>query len=444
MKTISALMMTAAAGLFSLGAWADDTATASTDTPQRGHRDKRNTVWIIGADPQTDDVWVLKGKAIDIYATTVKEGFQQSGVPNFIISDRSNKAVFGIGGFVSFRTAYDWSNVIDNKDFVTYDIPMLKTPSNKQRLLMDVSTSRLFFKTIVNTKALGPIETYIETDFRGGDNVLRLREAYVSFKGLTFGQTATTFADLQAAPTTIDFQGPNAYTYRRNLMIRYHLNISPSWEFAVAAEMPGVSATTPTRAAYVIPQRVPDFPMYFQYNWNQGRSHLRASGILRTMNYYDNTSMNTQTELGWGAMLSGNIALSKSASFFGQVVYGEGIENYIQDLNGNGYDLVSDPNRLGRLQTLPAMGWMAGLQVNFTRNWQMNAAYSQVSVWDKNDYFAQAPDAYRLSQYIVGNLFYRISPAFNVGVEYLYGTRKNVNHELGHANRAQMMVQFNF
>lgn len=49
MKTINALMMTAAAGLFSLGAWADDTATASTDTPQRGHRDKRNTVWIIGA-----------------------------------------------------------------------------------------------------------------------------------------------------------------------------------------------------------------------------------------------------------------------------------------------------------------------------------------------------------------------------------------------------------
>ncbi len=444
MKTFNALLMTAAVGLSSLGAWADNSGSASADNPQRRPHDKRNTVWIIGSDPRTDDVWILKGKAIDIYANTVKEGFQQSGVPNFIISDRANKAVFGIGGFVSFRTAYDWSNVIQNKDFVTYDIPMVKTPTNKQRLRMDASTSRLFFKTIVNTKALGQIETYIETDFRGGDNVLRLREAYVSFKGLTFGQTATTFADLQAAPNTIDFQGPNAYTYNRNLMIRYHLNISPSWEFAIAAEMPGVSATTPTQAAYVIPQRVPDIPLYFQYNWNQGRSHLRASGLLRTMNYYDNIGQHTQTKLGWGAMLSGNIALSKAANFFGQIVYGEGVENYIQDLNGNGYDLVTDPNRPGRLQTLPAMGWLAGVQLNFSENWQMNAAYSQVSVWDKNNYFAQAPDTYRLSQYIVGNLFYNISPAFNVGVEYLYGTRKNVNHEKGHANRAQMRVQFNF
>lgn len=442
MKTLNALLMTAAVGLSSLGAWADD--TASTDNPQRGHRDRRNTVWIIGADPQKDDVWIMKGKAIDIYANTVQKGFQQSGVPNFIISDRVHKAVFGIGGFVSFRTAYDWSNVVQNKDFVTFDIPMMKTPSNKQRFLMDVSTSRLFFKTIVNTKALGQIETYIETDFRGGDNVLRLREAYVSFKGLTFGQRATTFVDLNAAPNTIDFQGPNAYTYNRNLMIRYHLNISPSWEFAVAVEMPGVSATTPGTAAYVIPQRVPDIPMYFQYNWNKGRSHLRASGIIRTMNYYDNTYMSTQTKVGWGAMLSGNIALCPAANFFGQIVYGEGIENYIQDLNGNGYDLVPNPERLGRLQTLPSMGWLAGLQVNFSPNWQMNAAYSQVTVWNKNGYFAQVPDTYRLSQYVVANLFYNISPAFSVGAEYLYGTRQNANHDRAHANRAQMMVQFNF
>ncbi|WP_294592859.1 DcaP family trimeric outer membrane transporter [uncultured Rikenella sp.] len=445
MKTFYTLLATAALGLGSLGAWADDASTAaSSENPQRHRHDKRNTVWIIGADPQTDDVWMLKGRAIDIYAQTVKPGFQQSGVPNFIISDRANKAVFGIGGFVSFRTTYDWSNVIQNKDFVTYDIPMIQTPSNKQRFRMDASTSRLFFKTIVHTKALGNIETYVETDFRGGDNVLRLREAYVSFKGLTFGQRTTTFVDLDAAPTTIDFQGPNAYTYQRNLMVRYHLQISPNWEFAVAAEMPGVSATTPGEAAYIVPQRVPDFPVYFQYNWAQGRSHLRASGIIRTMNYYDNVNLSTITKVGWGAMLSGRIALSRAANVFGQVVYGEGIENYIQDLNGNGYDLVSNPLRSGRLQTLPAMGWLAGFQVNFSPSWQMNAAYSQVSVWNRNNYFAQAPDTYRLSQYIVGNLFYHITPAFSVGAEYLYGTRKNADHAKAHANRAQMMVQFNF
>ncbi len=71
-------------------------------------------------------------------------------------------------------------------------------------------------------------------------------------------------------------------------------------------------------------------------------------------------------------------------------------------------------------------------------------AYSQVSVWDKADYFAQAPETYRLSQYVVGNLFYNISPAFQVGIEYLYGMRKNADHRIGFAHRAQLLVQFNF
>lgn len=443
MKTLHTLLIAAAVGFSPLGAWADDGADASAENPQRHKRDKRNTVWIIGADPKTDDVWVLKGQALDIYSSMMTKGFQQSGTPNFVISDRSNKAVFAIGGFVSFRTAYDWNGVVGNKDFVTYNIPMTATPSNRQRLLMDVSTSRLFFKTIVNTRALGPIQTYIEADFRGGNNVLRLREAYVSFKGLTFGQTATTFVDLEAAPNTIDFQGPNAYTYNRNMMIRYHMNLGKHWEFAVAAEMPGVSAT-PGALSYTIPQRVPDFPLYFQYNWAKGQSHIRASGLIRTMYYYDDLQKQTMNEMGWGAQLSTKIKLCPAASFFGQVVYGEGIENYIQDLNGHGMDLVANPVHQGRLQTLPAMGWLAGLTVNFNRHWQMNGAYSQVNVWNRNGYFAQNPDTYRLSQYVVGNLFYNISPAFQVGVEYLYGTRKDAGGNKGSANRAQMMVQFNF
>ncbi len=412
---------------------------------QRSPYDRLNTVWIIGADPQSDSLRETKSRAVDLYASTVKRGFQQSGVPNFLISDRTNRAVFGIGGSVSLRTSYDWDNAVQNRDFIPYDIPMQGTPADRQALRMDVSASRLFFKTIVQSRPLGPIESYIEADFRGENHVLRLRQAYLSFKGLTFGQTVTTFADLRSVPRTIDVQGPNAYTYRRNLMIRYHRAIGPHWELAVAAEMPTLSATPPaSEAAYTLPQRVPDIPLYVQYNWNEGRSHLRASGLLRTMHYYDDVASRTRVETGWAAMLSGRIAVGRKIDIFGQIVYGEGIGNYLQDLDGNGYDLVAAPNRPGRLQTLPIMGWLAGLRYSFARDWQTNVAYSQVSVWDKADYFAQAPETYRLSQYVVGNLFYNISPAFQVGVEYLYGMRKNADHRIGFAHRAQLLVQFNF
>lgn len=410
---------------------------------KKNHKRYQN-VLVIGADPNKDNIWIMKGKIVDTYAKTTKKGFQQSGVPNFIISSPSGKAIFGIGGFVNFRTSYDWNNVIGSKDFVTSDIPMTSTSQNKQRLLMDASTTRLFFKAIVQSRLLGPIESYIETDFRGNGNSLRLREAYIAFKGVTLGQTATTFTDLKAAPNTIDFEGPNAYTYSRNLLIRYTYNAIPHWDFAIAAEMPDVSATTPSTSTHLIPQRVPDIPMYAQYSWDNGNSHLRASGVLRTMNYYDNINMNTETTLGWGTMLSSRIKLHRSIDAFGQIVYGEGIENYIQDITGDGYDLVPNPNYTGELQTLPAMGWMAGVTVNITNKWQMNGAYSQVRMWNKNGYFAQAPDTYKLSKYIVANLFYNITPALNVGAEYLYGTRENANNSMANANCAQMMIQLNF
>lgn len=422
-----------------------ETTVNPTDTLHQASPNRRhNTIWIIGGDPQSDTLRVQKDRAIDLYASTSPSGSQPSDLPNFLISDRANRAVFGIGGFVSLRTRYDWDNVIDNRDFIPYDIPMSPTPSDRQQFRMDVSATRLFFKTVVQSRPLGPIETYIETDFRGGNNVLRLRQAYISFKGLTFGQATTTLADQESIPRTIDVQGPNAYTYRRNLMIRYHRQFSPHWEAAIAIEMPGVSATTLSESAYTLPQRVPDIPLYVQYNWNDGRSHLRASGLFRTMHYYDDIARSTRTETGWAAMLSGRIALGPKVDLFGQIVYGRGIGNYLQDLDGNGYDLVSDPDRPGRLQTLPTMGWLAGLRYAFAPKWQLNAVYSQVSVWDRNDYFAQAPQTYRLAQYAAGNLIYRISPAFQVGAEYLYGMRKNADRTIGFAHRAQMLVQFNF
>lgn len=402
-----------------------------------------NMVWIVGADASDPRTLHMKTNAVNIYSKSVKTGFQQSGVPNFIITDRSQKAIFGIGGFANFRTAYDWDNVVGNRDFITYTIPMSGNPSNAQRFLMDPTISRLFFKTIINTQPLGPIEAYIETDFRGNNGALHLREAYVSFKGWTFGQTATTFVDLDAAPNTIDFQGPNAYTYNRNVMIRYNHKFNNHWEIAVAAEMPGVSATPGTHSM-IIPQRVPDIPAYVQYNWNRGKSHVRASGLLRTMYYYNDVRDNTYAQMGWGAQLSGSVALCPFANFYGMIVYGKGITNYIQDLNGTGMDLVSTPNTDSRLSMLPSMGWLAGLQMNFNKRWQMNIGYSQVNLWDNNGYFQANPNAYQLSQYVVGNLFFNILPSLQVGAEYLYGTRYDADMTMGKANRAQMMVQFTF
>lgn len=222
------------------------------------------------------------------YHETHRKGFQQPEKPQFLFSTPDNKYSLALGGFVALRASYDFDGISDNRDFVPYDIPLTATYNNRQQLMMDASTSRLYFKGIANTELLGRVVVYLDADFRGSSRQNsynpRLRSAYLAFKGFTFGRDVTTFCDLEAAPTTIDFQGPNAYNFNFATMIRYELSFhNGHWLMGVAAEMPQVSATYNDNFLEMR-QRVPDFPLYVQYAWGAARdSHLRASAVLRNM-----------------------------------------------------------------------------------------------------------------------------------------------------------------
>lgn len=373
-----------------------------------------------------------------------EQGFQQSAPPNFVITGNNNRFMFGIGGYVNFRTAYDLDGALPNLDFVTYDITVPNSWQERQRLFMDASTTRLYFRTLIKSRCLGLITTYVETDFRGYHGDLRMRQAYVAFKGLLFGRSATTFCDLGAGPNTVDFQGPNAYNFKFNNMIRYRYAISPNWTIAAALEMPSVSGTY-SDELQAIPQRVPDLPLYVQWNWGYRTglmSHLRASAVFRDMFYYNVSSDKHQETFGWGVQLSGNIKIFRPLQIFMNGVYGKGITPYIQDLYGSGLDLVPKDNGAQHLQALPMMGWQAALQYNITPRCFVSGGYSQVRVYD--EYGFKPDDVYRFGQYIFGNVFYHVTPSCKVAVEYLYGERQNMNDVKGHSNRIQAMIQYNF
>ena len=49
-----------------------------------------------------------------------------------------------------------------------------------------------------------------------------------------------------------------------------------------------------------------------------------------------------------------------------------------------------------------------------------------------------------LPKYIFGNIFYSITPRCKVAGEYLYGSRKDMSNDKGHANRVNVMLQYSF
>lgn len=116
----------------------------------------------------------------------------------------------------------------------------------------------------------------------------------------------------------------------------------------------------------------------------------------------------------------------------------------MQDISGTGLDLVYDSRNTDRMQTLPMAGWNGGLQYSFDSGskWIGTVAYSGVKIFP-NDGFRES-GAYTLGQYLSTNLFYNLTSNCQFGFSYMYGLRKNMDDQKGHANRLQAVVQYNF
>lgn len=401
----------------------------------------------VGDTMQEYDPKECRDNIIDDFVETKRCGFQQAHNPQFIFATRNNRFSLGIGGVVNLRTSYDFMGAIGNIDFIPYDIPMNKGYANRQRVMMDASTSKVFMKAIINSRMLGRVVVFTDMDFRGGEQfsyIPRLRSAYVQLCGFTVGRDVTTFCDLAAAPTTIDFQGPNAYNFAFNEMIRYeHSFLHRHLTIGVAAEMPSVNATYGEHFSEIY-QRVPDGIAYVQFAWGENRSsHIRASGVIRDMYLHDNLRGRNTTQVGWGAQLSGHIDLGRWVDIYMNGVYGKGITPYIQDLTGSPYDFAYDPSNPERIQTMPMWGWQAAAQINIIPGmcW-LTGGYSEVRLEKHNGYLSD--NQYHKGNYVFGNAFCNVTKNFTVALEYLYGSRTDMSGKSNSANRISLMAQYNF
>lgn len=408
------------------------------------------TVYLIAVEEQIDnsccDQLQTMAMTTDAYHATHRYGFQQPQKPQFIFSTPNHKYSLALGGFVALRASYDFDGISDNRDFIPYDIPLTADYNNRQQLMMDASTSRLYLKAMAHTETLGPVIVYIDGDFRGGSGensyTPRLRSAYIAFCGFTLGRDVTTFCDLTAAPTTIDFQGPNAYNFNFATLIRYEYAFADDHlMMGVAAEMPSVSGSYNNNYLQMR-QRIPDIPIYLQYAWGADRdSHIRASGVLRNMYVRNVADARNKRLFGWGVQASGTIKLFPTLRLFMNGVYGKGITPYIQDLTGSGLDFL--PSTSGdEIKVMPMWGWQAAAQLNLSKRLFVSGGFSMVNV-DKKDDFSFANE-YKQGRYVFGNVFYSLTPRCTIAAEYLYGSRKNMDYNKNHANRVSLQLQYHF
>lgn len=384
--------------------------------------------------------------AIQDHEDTWRPGQHQAEKPNFIFASKNNRFSLALGGAIELRTSYDFEGIVDNRDFLPSAIPMHPDYNTSQQLMMDATASNLFLKAITNTRH-GRVVVFVEGDFRGGapgSYTPRVRSAFVNFAGITAGRDVTTFCDLEAVAPTIDYAGPNAYNLRYATLLRYEFSLwRDIFKMGMAAEMPKVSAVYGDNFA-PLHQRMPDFPVYMQFAWGRERmSHIRLSGVFRNMYAFNLQSGKRTSLFGWGAQVSGHICIARPLELFFNGVYGQGVSPYIHDIEGAGLDFQPNPAKPESLQAIPAFGWQAAARLNLIRGvLSLSGGYSMVQVNHRNGYLL--PDEYRKGQYIFGNIFYHLSPRMSLAVEYLYGTRNNMDGAHNHANRASMLIKYHF
>lgn len=356
--------------------------------------------------------------------------------PRFIIKPISENMQLGIGGFVNVVGVFDFQNGLnDPLDFITYDIPVYFKMKHTNEFRLNANESRLFTELLGQTK-YGVIKIYVETDFAANGN-LRLRQAYGSFKGLTIGKTWSTFMDLSALPNTIDFEGPGGASASRPVQIRYKSKIGKSFTVALAIESPSASISNPYGSEDP-KEYFPDIIGKFKFKYKTG--HLQLAGVYRDISFQDTIKDTYRSQSGWGISFSGKVALLKWLGLSWQGIYGDGIANYLVDISGAGLDLVLK-NGTQDLMALNVYGFFGAVTINLSQKLSSNLIYSLCKI---DDVESLPDDEYKSGQYAAINLFYNLLPSVNLGIECLWGERKNKNNAWGQVYRLNFLTKFYF
>ena len=149
-------------------------------------------------------------------------------------------------------------------------------------------------------------------------------------------------------------------------------------------------------------------------------------------------------EIGWGVLASATFNLTNRLQVYGQGVYGKGIGQFLNDMSMLNVDVVPNPEKEGKMQVLPMMGWFAGMQYNFSPKVFITSTYGQSRLYSHDGYPAVASDQYRYGQYLNATLFWNITSDLQAGAEYLRGWRTDFNGDTRHANRVNLAVQYSF
>jgi len=341
----------------------------------------------------------------------------------------------------------DWFDTMRVTRLPSFD----KQFGNDNSTFASVRQTRFGVRTSSPT-TLGELKTQFEFEMFGvgvdsGQTTIRLRHAYGELGKFGAGQYWSPFMDIDVFPNSLEYWGPTGMVFFRNVQVRWMPIKSDSRQLTLALERPGASNDAGRLEDRIeledVTGRLPMPDVSGHYRMNGGFGHVQVAGMLRKIAWDDNNG--DQYDLsgdafGWGINLSSALKATTKDTVRLQFVYGEGIQNYMNDSPVD-LGIVRQPGNVLTPVTadpIPIVGIVAFVDHSWSSQWTSAVGYS---FQDNDNREGQNPDAFRRGHYALGNLLY--SPVANVlvGGELQWGRRENY---LDGFSSDGVKVQFSF
>jgi hypothetical protein len=256
--------------------------------------------------------------------------------------------------------------------------------------------------------------------------------------------------DIDVFPNSLEYWGPNGMVFFRNIQVRW-MPIKGDTRLTVALERPGASSDDGRFEDFLELEDIrgnfplPDLSAEYRLGGNWG--YVEVAGMLRYIEWEDIDA--TEFDLsgdavGWGINLSSNLKFGEANTLRMQVVYGEGIENYMNDATA---DIGIEPNP-GNPQapikgvTLPILAVVAFLDHGWGNGLSTAVGYSLADIENAS---GQSPSAFSKGQYALVNLLHNPVPNLLYGAELQYGQRENFSDGWSTDNvKFQFSFKYNF
>ncbi|MGB5367996.1 MAG: hypothetical protein WBN14_17165 [Polyangiales bacterium] len=375
---------------------------------------------------------------------------------------------FRISGWGQFALFHDFqSNAFTTaQEFSAgaVTVPNPKRPTSG----IDVASSRLFFEFRHAYKGEQKRKNYpgvthilMEMDLGGGTNntdyIPRVRQFWVQFGGLTFGQAFSTFVNGATWPMYFDRGAPGALPLIRKPVLRYSAPISKGMRKDTSKTLTkkdnthvlsgGIELPSPSIQNATARSKSPD--MVARYDYNPKWGNLMGSVLVRYL-LAESTTIPGQeadawvfagTLTGWATIPTKNKDRLKFNFLMGNAIPGLTWDTGIASAVG-GYALdATYIDATNSLETTYLWGIWAGWERPWAPKWNSLFMLSYVDV---ANIAAMDPTTINNAITVTGTLMYEPFKNMYLATEYFWGRQKVFNGQTGQDHRLNLVFRYIF